>query len=324
MECETCGKEFGSEEALRQHASAKHAGKPSMPRPKKKWGKYALIAIALLLAATIGTMVLRSPNGNALIPTGGFSHAHGLAFDKASNGLYIATHHGLLVLKDEKNLFRVGKRQDDYMGFTIHPTDRGFFSSGHPQAGGNLGLQVSVDGGFTWEKISNGHNGPVDFHAMAISPANPDLIYGWYRGQLQRSEDGGNRWAAFDTPFPIVSLAAHPGDKNILYAASPQGLFVSSDKGTTWDLPSEEIGSFVSVVAPHPTKQNVLFAFSEQMRLAKSEDGGQAWRSLPETFGGATVLYLAFDTSTDTIYALTHTNAIYKSTDEGETWRKIM
>ncbi|MBI2030127.1 exo-alpha-sialidase, partial [Candidatus Kaiserbacteria bacterium] len=54
------------------------------------------------------------------------------------------------MLENEKDLYRVGKSRDDYMGFSPHPTEADvFFTSGHPSRGGNLGFQKSDDGGAT-------------------------------------------------------------------------------------------------------------------------------------------------------------------------------
>lgn len=149
-------------------------------------------------------------NNKELYPEDKITHGHKLAVDIAdSNKLYIATHHGLFVLINEKDLYRVGQSRDDYMGFSSHPTHSNtFFSSSHPAVGGNLGFQKSADGGITWERIASGLDGPVDFHAMAVSPVNPDLVLGWYKDSLQRSEDGGKRWAQFLTAVPFVALAA--------------------------------------------------------------------------------------------------------------------
>src|SRR3989344_8599693 len=122
-----------------------------------------------------------------------FVHGHGLAADVAdANKLYIATHHGLFVLMNEKELYQIGRKQDDFMGFSVHPTQSNIvYTSGHPRTGGNLGFQKSEDGVFIWEKVSNGFDGPVDFHAMTISTVNPSTVYGWYKGVLQRSDNQG-------------------------------------------------------------------------------------------------------------------------------------
>lgn len=293
-------------------------------------GKNILIGGAVILIV-IGASVFLSQRTSTtgvnqskeLTPVSSITHGHGLAVDaKDSSKVYIATHHGLLVLLSDKDLFAVGSKRDDYMGFSKHPIDSNiFFSSGHPATGGNIGFQKSEDGGFTWKKISDGLEGPVDFHAMTVSPANPNLIYGWFRGAIQRSIDGGKNWQMFPNNFVVVNLATDPNDENIVYAASPQGLMVSTDKGEQWNALMD---GFVSTLAVNPKNSQSLISFSEKQRLAKSENGGKTWTKISESFSGETPLFLAFDSiQPDTIYTLTEKNSLYKSTDSGTIWSKI-
>lgn len=68
-------------------------------------------------------LVNRGNSGGAAVPGSSelmremsITRGHGLALDVAdAERLYIATHHGLLVLKNERDLYRVGASQDDYM-----------------------------------------------------------------------------------------------------------------------------------------------------------------------------------------------------------------
>ncbi|MEK7630654.1 MAG: F510_1955 family glycosylhydrolase [Patescibacteria group bacterium] len=265
-----------------------------------------------------------------LIPVSSITHGHGLALDREDRSkLYIATHHGLLLLKDEKELYRVGSSKDDYMGFSVHPTESNIFlSSGHPVGGGNIGFQRSEDKGFTWKKISDGVNGPVDFHAMAVSPANPSIMYGWYQGTLQRSDDGGIAWKIVNKDILAVQLAAHPKDENIIYASTPNGpgVLVSKDKGVTWsDLSDDLRGGQVAVMAINPREPNKMLAYAEkQGGLAGSSDGGETWSNVPEDFEGETVLYIVYSPhDQNTVYSITHKNSIYKSVNGGEGWVKI-
>lgn len=261
---------------------------------------------------------------NNLTPVTSFTHAHGIAVDIADpNNLYIATHHGLLVLKNDKDLYQIGAAKDDYMSFSPHPTDpKIFFSSGHPEIGGNIGFQKSMDGGLTWEKISDGINGPVDFHAMAVSSVNPDLVYGWYQGTVQRSVDGGKSWEiASTTTVPIVNLATDSNNESIVYAATPQGLMVSKDKGSKWTI---LLDGFVSAIAISPNDSQELISFSEKNGLAKSNDGGGTWNKSDENFNSETPLFISFNKQNpEIVYLLTEKNSIYKSSDGAISWTKI-
>lgn len=292
---------------------------------------YLIVGVIILLA--VGFIFLSSSKKETgpqttvkqdLIPIDSITHGHGLSVDvEDSNNVYIATHHGLLILKNDKDLYQVGNKKDDYMGFSPHPTDpKIFFSSGHPETGGNIGFQKSDDGGFTWGKVSDGVDGPVDFHAMAVSPVNPDLIYGWYRGAIQRSTDGGKNWEIVSmTKVPIVNLAADPKDENIIYATSPQGLMVSKNRGKDW---STLLDGFVSTVAINPKDSQKLLVFSEKQQLAESSDGGQTWEKIDVDFNGETPLFISFNKQKpETIYTLTEKNSLYKSIDSGNTWSKI-
>lgn len=293
--------------------------------------------IGIILLIIVGLVLIKSQqknperqSGTTLYPEKTISHGHGLAVDVQDPAkLYIATHYGLMVLMNEKDLFRIGNSKDDYMGFSPHPTEANvFFSSGHPSFGGNIGFQTSENGGFTWKKIANGVNGPVDFHAMAVSPVNSDLIYGWYQGNLQRSTDQGKTWEIVNRDILAVSLAADSQDENTVYTATPkgQGVLVSRDTGVSWASLSKELeGGAVSVITVHPENPNILLVFSEKLGgLGKSVDAGKTWTKTDETFNGETILHVAFDKSNpNVVYALTHENTLYKSTDTGGTWQKI-
>lgn len=299
--------------------------------------KYAAIIIALVVIGGGISPLLWQGNGdgnnssaNALTPEQSITHGHGLAVDvEDPNKLYIATHEGLLVLINDKDLYRVGKSTDDYMGFSPHPTDANvLFSSGHFSLGGNIGFQKSEDGGFTWKKVSDGVNGPVDFHVMAVSSVNPNLIYGWNQGSLQRSTDQGENWEIVNSYLLPMYLVTDSQDENVVYVASSQGegVLTSRDQGATWTSLSPELeGGAVSVVAVHPQDSKTLLIFSEILDgLGKSADAGKTWKKVSEGFNGEVIVQIAFGrTDPNVVYALTHENRLYKSTDAGDTWTQI-
>lgn len=264
-----------------------------------------------------------------LTPVDSFDHSHGLALDPNDpTRLYIATHDGLLLLREDKSLYEVGNADADYMGFSAHPTDSDvLFTSGHPATGGNLGVQKSTDGGVTWTKISAGADGPVDFHAMAISPANPDLLYGWYMERLQRSTDGGVTWEWVETDLEYTMLfVAHPTDENTVYAMTFGGPKVSQDQGETWtSFLGEDSAVQMLSLAIDPQNPNRMISYSNTWGLAVSEDGGASWTSLEEDLGGEAALFLVIaPQDPKTIYALTNQNHLYKTSDGGSIWNQIL
>lgn len=288
--------------------------------------------IVLLIGAALWFSSPERPetesNDSLLTPATSFQHAHGIAVDVTdASKLYIATHGGLFELNDSGELFIVGESRDDLMGFSPHPSESNtFFSSGHPSRGGNIGFQKTTDGGLTWEQVSLGLDGPVDFHSMTVSQANPDIVYGFFAGKLQRSIDGGRTFDYAKGTVVPYSLSSDPTRENVVFAATENGVVTSEDRAESWKSISPELeGGVVTVFALAPHESGRALAFAERLGgMGKSDDNGITWQKVNEVFGGETVLYLSFSTSTHGIvYALTDKNSIYKSADSGDTWIKV-
>jgi|SRR5918996_4102981 hypothetical protein len=145
------------------------------------------------------------------------THFHGLAVDPAETSrLYLATHDGLFIVETDGTANPLSDRRDDLTSFTPHPTNSSIlYASGHAAGGGNLGFIASGDGGTSWSQLA----GPVDFHQMAVSPADSNTIYGAYAGNLQISQDGGHNWEVVGAaPEGLIDLAASSKDPGTLYA----------------------------------------------------------------------------------------------------------
>lgn len=255
------------------------------------------------------------------------SHPHGLAVDiQDPNKVYIATHEGLLLLQDGNDLYRIGESSNDLMGFTVDGKNpKIFYSSGHPSGGGNMGFQKTVDGGETWEKISDGINGPVDFHTMTVSPVDSNIIYGLFGGRIQKSTDGGSSWVILQNqPEKIIALVADAADAKMVYASTQQGIWVSADGAESWNELSDQLkSSTVISLAQNSKDTNKMLSFTNSLGLAASSDGGKTWASLASA-PNAVLYFIAFSPSNpQMVYAIDENNLVYKSEDSGQTWGKI-
>lgn len=252
------------------------------------------------------------------------THVHGLAVDRSDPGrLLIATHHGLHALRvGDDTVVPVAETRDDFMGFTPHPENPDtLFASGHPAGGGNLGFIASSDGGKTWEQLSPGADGPVDFHQMDVSKADPAVIYGVYGG-IQVSHDGGKSWEKVGpAPDGLIDLAASAKDADRLYAATREGLMVSPDSGKGWQriaLPRRPV-SLVEV-----TGDGTIHAFVLGSGLLQGKEGSPDWRTLSNDFGDRYLLHLAVDPGDGArLFALTQDSELLASDDGGRTWRQL-
>lgn len=291
---------------------------------------YAVLIIPVGLILALLFISNESPTSNKdtyLTPVAELRDAHGLAVDvEDSNKLWIASHTGLHMLKNDKELFLVGSGRDDYMGFSTDPNDPNtFYTSGHPVGGGNLGFQKSTDAGRTWQNVSSGLNGPVDFHSMTVDRVNPNIVYGVYQGRMQKSADGGKDWQYADAaPTGVIQLASGATENSVV-AATNNGLVVSKDQGKNWASVSPELeGAAVIAVGVNPNDANELIAFSQKIGFTKTVDGGASWVSVPTPFGNETILYVAYDSNNSSnVYVLTQSLAIYRTTDGGLTWTDV-
>ena len=253
------------------------------------------------------------------------THFHGIAVDAADSArVYLATHHGLYVAGSDGKVERISEIRD-YMGFTAHPTDAAIlFASGHPASGGNLGLIVSKDGGRSWTNLSNGIGGPVDFHQMDVSKADPRIIYGVF-GSLQRSADGGQSWERLGpAPSGIISLATSSIDANTIYAATRSGLQRSMDGGRSWKVESDRTATMV-----HVTRDGTVYAFMVGTGLVRAAERNLAWRVVGEGFGDDFILHFAADSQDrQRLYAVTYNprtaaQSVIASRNGGERWFRL-
>ncbi len=281
-----------------------------------------LIGIVAIAAIGIGGAAWWQANAAKTVPINDVSHIHGIAVDpKDSSRLYLATHHGVFHTAADDTAEQVSEISD-YMGFTPHPSDADvMYASGHPPQGGNMGVLVSRDGGRTWEQMATGAGGPVDFHAMDVSRADPNVIYGLY-GQVQASRDGGTTWTvAGAPPADVFDLAASAVDPDTVYAATMTGLMVSRDGGQTWE-PTGSQGQPASMVQAAP--DGTVYSFVVGSGLMKSPGAALDWRPVSTGLGERVLLHLAVDpTDPKRMFAVTEESQILASSDGGTTWQPL-
>lgn len=289
------------------------------------------LVLGVFASAVGGVLVSRAfPTGETTVSAlAGETHFHGIALNpRGGDRLYLATHHGVYAVTPDGAARRISETTDDFMGFTRHPADPNLlYASGHPAGGGNLGFIVSGDGGKSWSKLADGVGGPVDFHQMDVSKADPDVIYGVFR-DLQKSTDGGRSWSRVGpAPEGIIGLAASSKDVDRIYAATKSGLLLSTDGGRRW-RPAHESRQPATMV--HVTPGGVVYAFIAGTGLVRAAEPDLQWTGLGKGFAGALVLHLAAGAAEEnpTLYAVvfnpkTRSQALYLSRDGGRRWVRL-
>jgi hypothetical protein len=275
------------------------------------------VSVAFAVLFAVGSHGLSAAEHLESVPVSSLSHIHGVAFG-AADDLILATHHGIWTV-DPDGQAQLISEPHDFMGFTRADPDR-LLASGHPAAGGNMGVLTSDDGGTNWSLLSDGVGGPVDFHAMSVSPIEPRVIYGLY-GDIQVSRDAGRTWTVSGpAPLDTIDLAAGPDDPATLFAGTMDGLMISTDFGMSWTRSSPP---GVPVTAVESTGAGEIYAFFAGDGLFRT-DGAGTWTSLSKEFGQRVILHLAIhEDMPDRLAAVTDSSAVLISEDAGKSWRPM-
>jgi photosystem II stability/assembly factor-like uncharacterized protein len=109
-------------------------------------------------------------------------------------------------------------------------------------------LYKSVDGGKHWEKANRGlPGGDKGRIGLAISPANPEVLYAMVEaknGGTYRSTNRGASWekrsSYYEAGLYYTEIFAHPHDPDILYSMATYNQW-STDGGKTWQTLGEDL-----------------------------------------------------------------------------------
>jgi photosystem II stability/assembly factor-like uncharacterized protein len=179
------------------------------------------------------------------------------------------------------------------------------------------GVWKTFDGGIYWQNVSDGFFKRASVGAIAVSTADPNVIYvgmgeSCIRGNVShgdgvyRSTDAGKTWTHLglqDTRH-IAKVRVHPRDPNLVYVAAlghahgpnaERGVFRSKDGGQSWEhVLSRGQDAGASDLSMDPHNPRVLYAsFWEARRgpnylnsggpgsgLFKTSDGGDTWTEI--------------------------------------------
>lgn len=241
-------------------------------------------------------------------------HIHGLALDLDDEGILVASHGGIYRLESMTASAELtgplGGLDFDAMGF-VRAGDT-LYASGHPGpttpdtfGDPHLGLIRSTDGAETWENVALA--GESDFHALSVSSADFDRLFGLDFNTLRRSDDGGRTWTDLG-PLAARDLAA-PGEADTLYATTTEGLAVSRDAGATFDI--DEDAPPLAMVA---SLDEQLVGITVDERLAYRTPSGN-WR-----LGGSTDQPQAMTAAPDGRVVVADRRGIVVTEDYGSTW----
>lgn len=180
------------------------------------------------------------------------------------------------------------------------------------------GLWKTVDAGISWHNISDGFFKTGSVGAIAVSEADPNVIY--------------------------VGMGEH-AIRGVMTSYG-DGVYKSTDGGKTWKNVGLEKTRHISDVVIHPSNPEIVFVAAqgtahgpnEDRGIFKSSDGGNTWKKVLFVDANTGAASLSMDiTNPRILYAATWEHrrlpwqvqsggpgcSIWKSVDGGDTWSKI-
>ncbi|MEZ5083290.1 MAG: T9SS type A sorting domain-containing protein [Bacteroidales bacterium] len=196
---------------------------------------------------------------------------------------------------------------------------------------------------------------------IEIHPNSPETIYlGAATGGIWKSSNDGVSWEySFDGVYyiSIGDIAIDPNDENIIYAGTGEanassysfrgnGIYRSTDAGTTWEHKGLELSAYVGRIIVDYNNSNRLFVAAcgnlftpdPERGVYRSNDGGDSWENILFVNDSTSAIDIVqHPLNPDVLYAamwermrgLTYRHSfgdgsgIWKTTNGGDSWEEL-
>lgn len=150
---------------------------------------------------------------------------------------------------------------------------------------GGLVNLVTHNGGMNWSPWTpppsggfRGSGGPAK--VVAFDPINPNTIYAGSGGFLYVSADGGADWTLshLAEDLNLIEVFVTSGGQRILITGGDQGLYESTDQGTTWSCITQALRT--NILTGLAVNGQAILTSVQDFSPAESFDGGHSWNQL--------------------------------------------
>lgn len=171
------------------------------------------------------------------------------------------------------------------------------------------GILRTTDGGHTWTTLYGLKFG-ASVESLAMAPGSPTTLFAGLGGDsigVLKTVDAGATWDKLPATsgWWVSSLAVDPATADSVYAGTGQGLFKSTDGGTSWaaaTLPNS-YQSNVSSVLIDPTSPAIVYAATDA-GVFRTVDAGANWVTVNAGLSELGVGNITLDpTGSSTLYA---------------------
>ncbi len=165
----------------------------------------------------------------------------------------------------------------------FHPTDPNTFYVGVPTGG----MWRTTSDGNSWINLCNGLPS-IGVSGIVVHPANPNIIYiltgdgdggDTFSIGVLKSSDAGISWSKTGLTFNKLDkilgykLRMHPTNYNILFAATTEGIYKTSDGCVTWQKVADDL--FYDIIFK-PGSPSIMYA-TQISKFLRSTNTGETW-----------------------------------------------
>lgn len=204
-----------------------------------------------------------------------------LAFDDPGKKLFAATNTGVFVSADAARhwIHVSGLPIDSYtsLAFDLNAPHVIYVASEHQ------GVYVSMNEGSSWAVMNKGLPSGIIIHSLAFDSVEHQLWAATSMG-IYRSDDEGVLWQVLNKGLPpnivvntVLPAASSGGDKELVFAGTNQGFFLSHDNGKQWSRSQVLLaGTSVNAILIDYHTVTTVYA-GTGIGVLRSEDNGQNW-----------------------------------------------
>jgi photosystem II stability/assembly factor-like uncharacterized protein len=138
-----------------------------------------------------------------------------------------------------------------------------------------IGVYKSGDDGTTWAEVNEGLTSKT---IHMLTPVGNNLFAATSNG-LFLSKNNGSNWAL--SGLPGINIITVKADNNKIYAGTwGEGVFVSSDDGTSWEKKNNGLTALNVYAIAFDTNHNLYVSAGANVYVSK--DGGNNWASISQ------------------------------------------
>ncbi|HUM47037.1 MAG TPA: hypothetical protein PLD84_08915, partial [Chitinophagales bacterium] len=154
----------------------------------------------------------------------------------------------------------------------------------------SAGVLKSTDGGISWSAtgLSYSQNNNEIVQRLLIHPGNPSVLLAATRNGIYRTSNGGTSWSLVDAAH-CYDMELNTANPNTIYAGGNQDILQSTDAGATWTILKNNLCSAGRIsIETSAANSLVIYALCENGTLSRSADGGTTWTTKASPSGAAT------------------------------------